>query len=284
VSLPILGSGIVDGFVLALVAVGFTVIYNATRVLNFANGEFMMGGAYVAWYTWVQHHWPFPLALLAGAATGAALGIISDRIFVGPVRRATLFTQVTVLYAFASILDGSYQIIFGATQQSVPAYVPDRGFVPGFRWSWLDITIMGASAVIIVALVLFLFRTRWGGQIRAVADNPTGAGLVGINPNAVALVAWTVGGLITALGGILIIPLLDLNISVGSQLTFSAFAAVVLGGFGSLTGALVGGLIIGVAQVEVAALWTAGLEPLVSLALMLIVLTVWPNGLMGSRA
>ena len=273
-----------DGFILALVAVGFTVIYNATRVLNFANGEFMMGGAYVAWFTWVKHGWPFPLALLAGVGAGIALGIVTDRVFVGPVRHATLFTQVTVLYALASILDGSYQLVFGASQQTVPAYAPDRGFVPGFRWSWLDITIMGASAILIIGLVLFLYRTRWGVQIRAVADNPTGAGLVGINPNSVALIAWIAGGTITALGGILIIPLLYLNVSVGSQLTFLAFAAVVLGGFGSLTGALVGGLIIGIAQVEVASLWTAGLEPLVSLVLMLLVLTFWPRVLFGSRA
>src|SRR5487761_286460 len=145
-SLVILGGGIVDGLVLALVAVGFTVIYNATRVMNFANGQFLMLGAYVVWFTETRWGWPFVVCLLAGVLAGIILGVIADRVFMAPVRQAPFFTQVMILFGLASILDGGFVQVFGGATQDVPPYAPTAGFVPGFGWSWLDLTIMGTTS------------------------------------------------------------------------------------------------------------------------------------------
>jgi branched-chain amino acid transport system permease protein len=282
--LAVVGSGIVEGFVLALVAVGFTLIYNSTRVVNFANGQMMIAGAYVSWFTSTRLGWGLWLALLVGVVAGAVLGVITDRVFIAPLRRAPLLTQVIALLGLASILDGGFIQVFGNDTRSMQPYAPTIGLVPGLNWSWMDIIIMAATTVVVSALVAFLYLTERGTQIRAAADNPVGASLVGVNPNAIALTAWAVGGAITALGGALIIPKLLLDPAIGSRLTFLAFAAVVVGGFGSLVGAVVGGLIIGVVQATVAGTLSAGFEPLVGLVIMLVLLSFRPSGLFGARA
>jgi branched-chain amino acid transport system permease protein len=201
-----------------------------------------------------------------------------------PVRRASLFTQVMVLFALASIMDGTLVQVFGATTQNVAAYAPTNTIVPGFGWSWLDLIIMGTVTVVTVLLLLFFYTSDRGLDIRAAADNRAGAALVGINANTVALQAWMLGAGLTALAGVLVIPKLTLDVSVGDSITFLAFAAVVLGGLGSIWGAIVGGLVISIAQVVVASYFTAGYEPLVSLVVMLAVLTVKPTGLAGDAA
>jgi branched-chain amino acid transport system permease protein len=283
-SLIVIGGGIVDGFILALVALGFTVIYKATRVINFANGQMMVLGAYVSWYGTTRLGLPFVVCLVAGVSSGVAVGAIADRIFMAPVRRASLFTQVMVLFALASIMDGTLVQVFGATTQNVAAYAPTNTIVPGFGWSWLDLIIMGTVTVVTVLLLLFFYTSDRGLDIRAAADNRAGAALVGINANTVALQAWMLGAGLTALAGVLVIPKLTLDVSVGDSITFLAFAAVVLGGLGSIWGAIVGGLVISIAQVVVASYFTAGYEPLVSLVVMLAVLTVKPTGLAGDAA
>jgi branched-chain amino acid transport system permease protein len=281
--IAVLGSGIVEGFVLALVAVGFTIIYNSTKVVNFANGQMMIAGAYVSWFASTRLGWGLGLAILAGVVAGAVLGVITDRVFIAPLRRAPLLTQVIALLGLASILDGGFVQVFGNDTRSLPPYAPTIGFVPGLNWSWMDIIIMVATTLVAGALIAFLYLTERGTHIRAAADNPLGASLVGINPNAIALAAWAAGGAITALGGALIIPKLLLDPAIGSRLTFLAFAAVVVGGFGSLFGAIVGGLIIGVVQAGVAGLLSAGFEPLVGLVIMLVLLSFRPSGLFGAR-
>lgn len=283
-SLAILGSGIVEGFVIALVAIGFTIIYNATRVVNFANGQFMSAGAYVGWAITVGLHWSYAIAIPAGVLTGALAGVVSDRVVIAPLRRATLLTQVMALLALSNVLDGTFVHLFGPETKSLPPYASWAGIVPGLNWSSTDLVIIATTIGVVGALVTFLYATEAGTRVRATADNPVGASIVGINPAWVALQAWALGGAISALGGLLILPKLVLEPTIGPDLTFVAFAGVVLGGFGSLSGAVIGGLLIGVAQAAVSGLLSAGYEPLVSLAVMLLVLTVRPSGLIGERA
>lgn len=283
-SWAVIGSGLVQGFAIALVAVSFTVIYNATRVVNFANGQLMVLGAYIGWLVYARAGLPFALAVPAALAGGVLLGIFADRVVIGPLRGATLLTQVIALLALAEVVEGSYLQVFGAERISFPPYAGMVAQVPGLNWSATDLVIMVTCALLILGLVLYLYRTDAGAIIRATADNPVGASLVGINPRRVALVAWGIGGALAALSGVLLVPKFILAPDIGPQLTFAAFAAVVLGGFGSLTGAVVGGLFIGLADALIAGMFAAGYEPLVSLVAMLLVLTIRPTGLVGERA
>ena len=283
-SAAVIGSGIVEGLVIALVAVGFTIIFNATGVVNYANGQLMLFGGYLSWMFQVRWHWSFGLTLVVALPLSALLAILVDRIVIGPLRTGTLLVQIIALVALASFLDGTFRLIFGADPRNLPNYLPIKALVPGLNWSATDIAILVAGILIMGALVLFFYRTDIGTYMRAAADNPLAAGLVGTNPNQVALVAWGIGGVIAATAGILILPKLELDPSIGLTLTLLAFSAVVLGGFGSLTGAVLGGLIIGLAQAVVASTIGGGSEPFVSLMIMLVVLTLRPKGLIGERA
>jgi branched-chain amino acid transport system permease protein len=283
-SLAVLGSGIVQGLAIALVAAGFTIIYNATKVVNFANGQIMVLGGYVGWFLYSSHQMPFPVAAAAAVGSGVALGVFSDRIVIGPLRNAGLLTQVIALLALTHVLDALYIQVFGAEAKNFPPYAQTLALVPGFNWSTMDLVIMATCIVVVGLLVLFLYETNLGTYMRATADNPIGASLVGINPRTVALAAWSIGGGLAALSGVLLIPKYLLAPNIGPNLTFDAFAAVVIGGFGSLTGAIAGALAIGVTEALVAGYFAAGYEPLVSLAVMLAVLTVRPTGLVGERA
>lgn len=276
-----LGSGIVDGMLIALVAVGFTLIYEGTRVANFANGQFMIAGAYASWWFATRLGWPFIACAAVGVGVGMVTGFVTDRLFISPVRNKPLLTQVMVLFGLANIMTGVFIELFGPEIHNSPAYASQRGFVPFFDWSTTDIVIMSTTVVVVGLLVAALYLTGVGRIMRASADNRIGASLVGINPKSIALATWGIGGAITALAGLLIIPKLSLDPSLGDQLTFEAFGAVALGGFGSLPGAVVGGLIIGVAEQVVAVELSAGYEPMVSLVVTVIVLSLRPAGLFG---
>jgi branched-chain amino acid transport system permease protein len=278
-----LGAGIVQGAIIAMAATGFTLIYNATGVVNFANGPMMVFGANVGFIFYATLHWPFALSAVMAVAAGAVLGAVTDRVVIAPLRQATLLMQVMSLVALALVLDSLLRLTFGAQPRNLPAFASTVATVPGLGWSPTDLIVMGVTLVVTTLLALFLRRTKAGLAMRATASNHVGVGLIGINPRNVALLSWTLGGGLTALAGILILPQVALVPGVGATLTFLGFAAVVLGGFGSLPGAVLGGLLIGVVDALVGHFIAAGYEPFVSLAIMMLVLAIRPAGLLGVR-
>ena len=282
--LPAIGAGIVQGTALALVAVGFTLIYRATKVLNFANGQQMLLGGYVLWFLDAKFGLPFLAAAPLAVAVGFLVGVAMDRLVIGPLRQASLFMQVIALLAVARLLDGFYLQFFGPDSKHLPAYVSAEGFIPGLSWSEMDLAILLVSALSIGLLVVILYRTRLGDEMRATADNALAASLVGVNPTVVGIAAWGIGGALATLSGVMLLPKFLLGGSIAFTVTFNAFAAVTIGGVGSLAGAVVGGLVIGVADALVGNLIAAGYEPLVSLAIMILVFTIRPTGIVGERA
>jgi branched-chain amino acid transport system permease protein len=276
---PAIGSGLVDGMIIAMVAVSFTLIYNATGVVNFTNGQLMVLGGYLSWWLQVDVGLPFIPTVVIAVGISAFVGFLIDRVVIGPLRDSSLLVQVTGLIALASVMDGVFRKVFGAESRNLPAYLSLRSVVPGLNWSATDLVIIGVTLVVIAALMVVLYRTPTGSYMRAAADNPLAAGLVGVNPNRVAYGTWALGAAMASLAGVLILPRLLLSSSIGLTLTLLSFAAVVLGGFGSLIGAIVGGLLIGVVQAVVARQFEGGWEPLVSLVLMMVVLTARPSGL-----
>ena len=280
--LSALGGGVVSGLVIAMAAVSFTVIYNATGVVNYANGQFILLGGYLSWYFEVSLGLPFLVSVPLILLVSAILGALVDGLVIGPLRDSTLLVQVTALVAITSVLNGVYQKTFGSDPRNLPNYLGDRAIVPGVNWSATDIAIMVVTVVLIGGIVAFLYGTRAGSYARATADNRMAAGLVGIDPRRVATLAWGVGGAVAALAGVLLLPKQLLVPGSGLSLTLLAFGAVVLGGFGSLTGAVVGGLIIGLADAVVAQTIGGGWDSLVVLVLMLVILSARPTGLLRS--
>jgi branched-chain amino acid transport system permease protein len=278
-----LGSGIVQGCAIALVAVGFTVIFNATRVINFANPPMMLAGGYASWQIHTELGQPFVLAVAAGLLAGVLVGAVIELVVLRLVARADLLAQVIALVAFTTACTAAVQRVFGTEPRSLDAYAGTDQLVGGLNWSATDLVIIVVSAATIAALTVVIYHSQLGLTIRATASDVVGASLAGINPRRVALGAWMAGGALAALAGLLIFPTILLTPTSGFTLTFTAFAAVVLGGIGNYPGAIVGGLLIGVANALVDAYLAAGYEPLVSLGVMLVVLTLRPTGLLGEQ-
>jgi branched-chain amino acid transport system permease protein len=283
VVLASVGSGIVQGAIIALMALGFTVIFQATAVVNFANGPMMVLGANFGFEAYVHLHWPFALAVGLSMVAGALIGIGADILVIGPLRRADLLMQVMALVALSLVLNGVVQHAFGATPRTLPAFAPTVAAVKYVRWSVTDVIILGVTAIAVCAITVFNNRTAAGLAMRATASDREGAELVGISPTRVALLAWAAGGALTALAGTLVLPQTALVPGIGDTYTFLAFAAVVLGGFGSVPGAVIGGLTIGVADALVSQFIASGYEPLVSLVIMAAILVVRPSGLLGRQ-
>jgi branched-chain amino acid transport system permease protein len=282
--LPALGAGLVQGFALALVAVGFTVIYRSTRLLNFINGQQLLLGGYVTWKVDTATSVGFGVALVCGLVAGALGGLVIDRVVLGSVRRrGDLLIQTIALLAATEIADGLYQLVFGTNALNFPLYAPDTKIIPGLHLSETDLIIIGSTIAALLVLSAFLYLTNIGSKMRAVAENSTGAILVGIHPGRYVTAAWVIGGVLAALSGALLTPKYLLSPGVGATFTFDAFAAVAIGGLGSFTGAIVGGLVIAVAESIVAATFSGGYEAFVSLAVTVVVLAIKPTGLFGER-
>jgi branched-chain amino acid transport system permease protein len=243
-----LGSGIVNGVALALVSLGFTLVFRATKVVNFANGVQMVLGGYVAWQLSTADGLPAWMGIVAAVAAGALSGLLVDRIALRPLRRASLVAQVIVLLAVTQV------------------------------------ELMVISLLLVVLLTVVLRYTSLGLRMRMVASNQQGAVVSGVDPSRMSTLAWCVGGALAALSGALIFPTFLLSPDLGQQYTFNSFAAVVLGGFGSLPGAVVGGVLIGVVQSLVASAVGATYGAFVALGVMVIVLLARPSGLLGARA
>lgn len=278
-----IGTGVINGFALALVSLGFTVVFRATGVVNFANGSQMVFGGYVAWEVGTRSGLPLWVAIVAAVAAGVASGLLVDQIALRPLRDASLVAQIIVLIAVTEVASGAFLSAFGPDAKSMRPYASRVPLVPGLNWSGMDIVLMVVAAALVVGLTLLLRRTTIGLQMRLVASNRLGATVVGVNPARVSTLAWCVGGGLAALSGALIFPTYLLSPDLGQQYTFDSFAAVVLGGFGSLPGAAIGALVIGVIQSVVASAVGASYGAFVSLGVMLVILLARPTGLLGAR-
>ena len=278
------GTGIVNGIALALVSLGFTLVFRSTGVVNFANGSQMVLGGYIAWEVGTASHLPAWLAVLAAVGAGVVSGLLVDQIALRPLRGASLIAQIIVLIAVTEVASAAFLSAFGPDTKSMRPYADNAPIVPGLGWSGMDIVMLTVGVVLVAVLTLLLRSTPTGLRMRLVASNQMGATVVGVNPARVSTLAWCVGGGLAALSGALIFPTYLLSPDLGQQYTFDSFAAVVLGGFGSMPGAVVGGLLIGVVQAVVAATVGANYAAFISLGLMLVILLTRPTGLFGARA
>lgn len=281
----VVATGLADGMLVFLVACGLTLILGVMGVVNFAHGGFFMLGAYFA-YALMQGQTHSPLvfvllALAAGAVTGAA-GFVCERLV---FRRMYDLPEVTSLlgtYALLLILEGIAQIIWGLNPQTQPEPRSlDHTFsLLGAQIPRYDILVVVAGLVVVVGLELLLRRTEYGRQLTAVAEDRYMAGLLGINVVRVFALTFALGIALAGLGGAIAAPTVGLTPDLALTYILDAFAVVIIGGFGSISGSLIAALALGLLQS-----WLAVDVP--SLAdfslylLMAVVLVVRPQGLLG---
>jgi branched-chain amino acid transport system permease protein len=277
-------NGVSLGSVYALLALGVTLVWGVLNVLNFAHAQFITWGAFGT-YLALEHHISVALAILIGMATGAALAVVLERVIISVlVRRPQTndFTFVVATIGAGLMLETLVQQLSGSAIDQFPA----QGFPSGSWTVWsvsisqLEVTVLAATVLITVALGFWLRYTSLGRELRAVAYSREIAQLLGINARRVFITAFVISGALAALAGIFVsAETVTVSYSTGDALLTLTFAAVVVGGIGSVPGAVVGGLLIGVGQVMLAGYFSSNFSNGFAYVLMAAVLLIWPTGL-----
>lgn len=283
-------SGIAVGSIYALAALGFVLIYKSSRVINFANGQIIAIGAFLAYGMTTFWKLPFLLAVLLSAILTALLGFIIERVFLKKLVGQPIISVIMVTIGLASVLDGlMYLTPFGSGNFSYPAFLPQEPI------RFLGITISYAQVLAIIFTALFLLAFGWffqrsvlGVSMRAVADDQMASLSVGVSVERVFALAWAVAGITAAAAGIVVGTISGLNQDALIGIGLAVFPAVILGGLDSIPGAVVGGIVIGVLQQMAAGYLdrivpNGGTQQVIPFVVLLVVLWFKPHGLFGTQ-
>jgi branched-chain amino acid transport system permease protein len=282
--LQFLFSGITIGVTYGLVGLGFYIIYNASHVINFAQGEFVMIGG-MATVFMMHAGIPMPVAILLAIAGAVVVGLLLEKLAIEPARKEAGVVPLIIITIGASIfLRGLAQVVWDKDFHAVPAFSGDAPIkimgaviVPQNLW------VMGGAAVIVLALMWFFNRTPLGKAMLATAYNPLAAQLVGINVRMTLLWSFGISGLLGAVAGILVAPITFTSYDVGIMLGLKGFCAVILGGLSQGWGAIVGGIVVGIAESFGAGYISSEYKDAIAFIIILLVLFFMPGGLFGRR-
>mgnify|MGYP001074123365 CR=1 FL=1 len=274
-------SGLTVGAIYALVALGFTLIYKASDIINFAQGEFVMLGGMTTVFV-AQAGVPLPLAAGIAIIATTAIGLALHRFAIEPARGATPVALIMITIGASIFLRGTAQIIFDRRFHSLP---PLLGADPiqfgGAAILPQSLIVLASAAVIVVALWLFIERTIFGKAVIATAANRLAARLVGVDIRRIVAFSFAVSAAIGAIAGVLITPIALTSYDAGTLLALKGFAAAMLGGIGSALGAVVGGILIGMFEALAAGYLSSNYKDAVAFLIILVVLVAIPQGLFG---
>jgi branched-chain amino acid transport system permease protein len=274
-------SGLAAGSIYASLALALVMIYRATDLVNFAQGEMAMFSTYIAW-TLVNAGLPFWLAFLITLAASFVGGMIIERVVIRPVENAPVLAAVVVTIGLLLIFNSVAGWIYSYTVQDFPSPFPDRP-VFGALMTTRDLGVIGVTLLMLVLLFAFFRYTPIGLAMRAAAQNPASARLCGIRVGRMLAIGWGLAAMIGATAGVMVAPVLFLDPNMMGGVLIYAFAGALLGGITSPVGAVVGGLIVGVTENLVGTYLIASqLKLTVAFALIILVLVFRPNGLFGT--
>jgi branched-chain amino acid transport system permease protein len=274
------------GSLYALIAIGLAITFSILDVVNFAQGSLVMWGAYLGVVFAVGLGLGLWVPMLGSMLLVGLLGMLLERTALQPlrVRNAPPIAALLATLGAATILDHLILIVFGPDTRAFPSPFPVRMVeVGGAQISTLELTITGIALLLLVGLQAMLRRTRLGLAIRAIAQDGRVAGLMGIDTNRVVALAFGVGAAVGGVGGVLTgIYYNSVDISMGYSAGLKGFSAMVIGGMGSLPGAILGGFVLGAAETAATAVFWSGYRDIVAFSLLILVLIVRPSGLLGT--
>jgi branched-chain amino acid transport system permease protein len=277
-------NGILFGGVYSLMAVGLSLIFGVMRVVNFAHGDMMVWGMYLAWLLATRAGFDPYLGFVVCAAILFVAGFAVQRGLVDRILDAPHEMQILLMLGVALVLENVALVVFGPEPQRVPSALRLATLWMGPLFVDVGRLVTFAVAVVLtLVLYLFLFHTDLGKTIRAAADNSYGALVVGADVRRVYAVAFGVGAACVGAAGALVAPLLPIQPSAGLSASVTSFNIVIIGGMGSLLGAFFGGLLVSVAESLGAVFLSPSLKELVSFSLMIVILLFRPAGLFGKR-
>ncbi|TAL76931.1 MAG: branched-chain amino acid ABC transporter permease [Burkholderiaceae bacterium] len=277
-------SGLTTGSIYALVALGFTIVYNASRVINFAQGDFLMlGGVFTVAATQLglPLYAAIPLAVVASVVAGALL----ERLAIAPARNSDAVSLIIITIGASIFIEGVVQVFFGRGQHGVASFSGDAAIpVWGAMLLPQSLWVVGVAAVMVIFVGCFFRFTLIGKAMLAMSTNRAAAQLVGINTRMLLLLSFCLAALLGAVAGIVAAPITTVIYDLGQMLGLKGFVAAILGGMGSGVGAVVGGLLVGLLEAFVAAYISSAYKDAVPFVLIIIILLVRPGGIFGAKS
>ena len=282
VTLQTLIGGLALGAIYALVALGFSLVYRTMGLVNFAHGQVVMVGAFTASTFYLTVKLPFGIAIAVAVVVTGLLGLIIERVL-RPLEGRDFDLMLIGTIGFGVMLEALAIIVWGATGRAVRSPINTAPLdIGGLKIRTYSVVVLAVAAAATLALVAFLQRTKLGSAMQAVAMDPEAATAVGIHVGRSNAIAFAIGAGLAALAGGLAGPLLYVNASLGGSLGIKGFAAAILGGFGNIQGAIIGGLAIGVID-SFAAGRFEGYSELVVFVVFTVLIMVRPTGIFGER-
>ena len=278
-------NGISLGSVYAIIALGYTMVYGIAKMLNFAHGDVIMIGGYVAFCTNYYLHWPALPSILLAVVVCTLLGIIIERLAYKPLRNAGSLAVLITAIGVSYFLQNAALLIWSSNPKSFPNMIGTGSFSIGKAQVTLPSLITIAACIIImIALTLFTSKTKMGKAMRAVSEDKGAAQLMGINVNATISLTFAIGSGLAAIAGVLLCTSYpQLLPTTGSMPGIKAFTAAVFGGIGSIPGAMLGGILLGLIEIFAKAYISTELSDAIVFAVLIIVLLVKPTGLLGKK-
>lgn len=276
-------NGLAIGSVYTLIALGLTVVFGILGIAHFAHGSVAMSGGYLTFLFSERFGLPFFGAMALAMLAGAVVGLLIERLAYRPVRDAPHINAFIIALGLAMMLEGINLIAFGADQ--VVIQTPYRGVfnIGGVAVAELRLQVILTTCALVGIIAFLISRTKTGKSIRAVAQNRPAAVLMGVNVNQVSAVVFSVSSALGAAAGSLVGALLAIAPGVGEGLAVKGFAVLILGGLGSVPGAIVGGLVLGVSEALAAGFISSAYKDVIAFVVMIVVLLLRPEGLMGKR-
>ena len=284
-------NGLTSGSVYALIALGYTMVYGILRLINFAHGDIYMLGAFFGWFAARALHagqQPSPLkalGVLVIAMAGCGLaGVIIERCAYNPVRKSPRLSALITAIGVSLLLENGARMVFGADPKFFPQIIPLHNIAlgGGVTISNQQLIILAVSLVLMISLRIIVLHTRVGKAMQAVSFNPTAAALMGISVDRIITFTFLIGSMLAAAAGVLV-ALKDPKIEpyMGLLPGLKAFVAAVLGGIGNVPGAVLGGLVMGIAEVMVVGYVSPTYRDAIAFVLLIIILLVRPSGILG---
>jgi branched-chain amino acid transport system permease protein len=278
--LQVLFGGLTAGSTYAMLALGFTLAYRSTRIINFAHGEFVMLGAFVAITGVGAFKLPLPLAIGVAIVVVAAIGVVFERLLLRPVRGQPAFVLILITVGASFLLRGVAMVVWGSEALNLPAFSGEQplviggaSLVPQVVW------IVTTAALSVTLLSLFLNRTLYGKALRACAENQTAATLVGINVGAAVLVSYLISAALGALAGVLITPITAMDYQAGFLLAMKGLTGAIIGGLQRVEGVVAGAVLLGLIEAFGATFVSSLLKDALVYLVLILVLSLRPQGL-----
>ena len=277
-------SGLATGFIYALMAISLVIIYNATRTLNFAQGEMLMISTFVGWAVYQRAKLPLAVVMLIAVVAAALLAWAIERAIIRHAIAATHFDVLIITLGLSLMLRSAAGVAWTHDDFPFPSFFGDRPMAVGpVRLAPVSLGIIGASLALMAALWVLFTRTRLGRAMRAVAQNQRAARLMGISVERVYSASWVLAAVVGAIAGVLIAPVIFLSSKMGI-VVINGFIAAVLGGFGSMPGAVVGGMLLGVIENLAPLYLPSSIKHSVPFIMLIVILLIRPGGVVGRVA